>query len=106
MIKFINVYIYAFLDPCANRSFVTPYIAISFDITSKELLEHFCVSTPFGESIVVESVYLDYTIFVNHKYTKIDLVKLNMMDFDIVLGIDWLHACYALFDSKTQEVKF
>ena len=35
-----------------------------------------------------------------------DLIELDMVDFDVILGMDWLHACYASVDYRTQELKF
>ena len=29
-----------------------------------------------------------------------------MVDFDVILGMDWLHACYSLVDCWTRVVKF
>ena len=34
------------------------------------------------------------------------LVELDMVDFDVILGMDWLHACYASIDCRTRVVKF
>ncbi|KAH0636415.1 hypothetical protein KY290_036860 [Solanum tuberosum] len=70
-------------------SFVTPYIAMNFDILPKQLLEPFSVSTPVGESILSERVYRDCTISFNHKDTMADLVELYMVDFDVILVIEW-----------------
>ncbi|XP_049369927.1 uncharacterized protein LOC125834816 [Solanum verrucosum] len=61
-------------------------IAMRFDISPKQLLEPFSVSTPIGEFVVAERVYLDFTISVNHKDTIADLVELYMVDFDVILG--------------------
>ena len=36
----------------------------------------------------------------------VDLVKLDMLDFDVILGMDWLHACFASIDCRTRVVKF
>lgn len=36
----------------------------------------------------------------------VDLVELDMVDFDVILGMDWLHSCYATLDYKTRKVKF
>ena len=35
-----------------------------------------------------------------------DLIELGMVDFDVILGFDWFHACYALIDFRIQVVKF
>ncbi|XP_049372732.1 uncharacterized protein LOC125837697 [Solanum verrucosum] len=69
MIKVFTFDVYALLDPGASLSFVTPYVAIRLDILTEQLLEPFSVSTRVGESILVERVYRDCTISVNHKYT-------------------------------------
>ena len=29
-----------------------------------------------------------------------------MVDFDLTLGMDWLHSCYALIDCRTRIVRF
>ena len=36
----------------------------------------------------------------------VDLVELDMVDFDVILGMDWLHACYASVNYRTRVVKF
>ncbi|KAG5605712.1 hypothetical protein H5410_027204 [Solanum commersonii] len=71
----------------AILSYFTPYIAISFDINPEKLFEPFNVSTPVAESILAERVYRDCTLFVNHKDTMAVLVKLDVVDFDVILGI-------------------
>ena len=44
--------------------------------------------------------------FVHHKSTMAYLIEIDMVDFDVILGKDYLHACYALVDCKTRVVKF
>ena len=35
-----------------------------------------------------------------------DLIELGMVDFNVILGLDCLHTCYASFDYMTRVVKF
>ena len=35
-----------------------------------------------------------------------DLIELDMVDFDTILGIDWFHVCYASIDCRTRVVMF
>ena len=35
-----------------------------------------------------------------------DLVEVDMVDFNVILGMDWFHAFYASVDCRTQTVKF
>uniref|UniRef100_M1E0X7 Gag-pol polyprotein n=1 Tax=Solanum tuberosum TaxID=4113 RepID=M1E0X7_SOLTU len=91
---------------CASLSIVTPYITMRLDILPERLLERFIVSTLVDESILVESVYHYCVISINHKDTMADLVELDIVHFDVILGMDWLHACYASVDCRTRVVKF
>ncbi|KAG5572887.1 hypothetical protein H5410_062653 [Solanum commersonii] len=106
MIKVFTLNVYALLDPRESLSFVTPYVAMNFEVLSEKLYEPFSVSTPVGESILAERDYHDCVISVNHKSTMVDLVELDIVDFDVILGMDWLHACYASIDYRTQVIKF
>ena len=44
--------------------------------------------------------------FIAYRVSYVDLVLLDMLDFDIILGMDWLHACFASIDFRTRVVKF
>lgn len=35
-----------------------------------------------------------------------DLVKHDMIDFDVILIMDWIDSCYALIDRRPHVVKF
>ncbi|KAG5602033.1 hypothetical protein H5410_033403 [Solanum commersonii] len=64
-------------DLGVSLSFVTPYVAMSFDVIPEQLSEPFIISTP-----------------------------VDMVDFDVIFGMDWLYACYASVDCRTRVVKF
>ena len=106
MLKVFSIDVYALLDPDATLSFVTPFVAMKFEILPEVLLEPFSVSTPIVESVVAKKVYRSCPISLSHKVTLVDLVELDMLDFDVILGMDWLHACYASIDCRTRVVRF
>ena len=41
-----------------------------------------------------------------NRVSYVDLVELDMLDFDIILGMDWFHACFASIECRTRMVKF
>ena len=47
-------------------------------------------------------VYCVCLVSMNHKITMSDLIEVDMVDFDVILGIDCLHACYASIDPKLE----
>ncbi|KAG5572289.1 hypothetical protein H5410_062055 [Solanum commersonii] len=75
-------------------------------ITSRQEQKNSPDVVTIGESILVERVNRDCTISVNHKDTMDDLVELDMVDFDVILGMDWLRPWYASGDCRTRVVKF
>ncbi|KAH0652607.1 hypothetical protein KY289_030285 [Solanum tuberosum] len=64
--------------------------------------EHFLVSTHVGDSVVAKRVYRKCLISLSHRVTLVDLVELDMLDFDVSLGMDWLQSCYASIDCRTR----
>ena len=91
MLQVFNFDVYALLDPGANLSFVSPYVAMKFTIDPKILLEPYSIYNPMGESIVASRVYRGCPISILHYVIPCDLVELEMVDFNIILRIDWLH---------------
>ncbi|KAH0639227.1 hypothetical protein KY285_035813 [Solanum tuberosum] len=45
------------------------------------------------------------TLVSDSRATLVDLVELEMLHFDVILGMDWLHACFASIDCRTPIVK-
>ena len=57
-------------------------------------------------SLFLKKVYKSCPILLSNKFTLVDLVELDMLDFDGIFGMDWLHACFASIDYTTRVVKF
>ena len=55
-------------------------------------------STLMGESVVAKKVCRNYPIMLPNRVTYVELVELDMFDFYVILGMDWLHACFAFID--------
>jgi len=101
MLKVFQIDVYALLDLGATLSLLTPYVAMRFDTIPDVLLDHFYVCTPVGDSIVAKRVYRKCHVSLSHRVTHVNLVQLDMLDFDVILGMDWLHECHAYIDCRT-----
>ena len=95
-----------FSDLGESLSFVTPYVDNQFEILPRNLCEPFYFSIPVGESIIAERFYHDCPIFIHHKNVVADLVQLDMVDFEVIVGMDWLHVFYASTDYRIWAVMF
>ncbi|XP_070039367.1 uncharacterized protein [Nicotiana tomentosiformis] len=90
--------VYALIDPGSTLSYVTPYASKEFGIEPEQLHKPFSVSTLVGESIMAIRVYRNYVDMMHGWDTMADLIKLGMVDFDVIMGIDWLYSCFAKVD--------
>ena len=76
MLKVFQYDVYALLDAGATFSFVTPLVAMRFDMLPDVLLEPFYISTPVGDFVVAKRVYRRCLISLSHRITLIDLANL------------------------------
>ena len=62
------------------------------------------VSTLVGESVIVEKVYRSCLVTFVGSNTYVDLVILEMVDFDVILGMTWLSPNFAILDYNAKTV--
>ncbi|XP_069145649.1 uncharacterized protein [Solanum lycopersicum] len=62
------------------------------------------VSTPLGESMIVEKVYRSCLVTFVGSNTHVDLVILEMVDFNVILCMTWLSPNFAIFDCSAKTV--
>ncbi|XP_070013733.1 uncharacterized protein [Nicotiana sylvestris] len=98
--------VYALIDAGSTLSCITPFVARKFDIVLEILREPFAVSTPVRELIIARHIYRGCTITVCGRQTSANLVELEMLDFDAIMGMDWLAACYATVDCRAKIARF
>ncbi|XP_070004324.1 uncharacterized protein [Nicotiana sylvestris] len=97
--------VYAFIDPGSTFSYITPFVDMGFGIETDQLHEPFLVSTPVGESITTARVYRGCFVTVWGRDTAADLIELGMVDFDVIMGMDWLYSCFAKLDYRTRTIR-
>nr|XP_016442348.1 PREDICTED: uncharacterized protein LOC107767769 [Nicotiana tabacum]XP_016442349.1 PREDICTED: uncharacterized protein LOC107767769 [Nicotiana tabacum] len=94
------------IDPGSTLSYVSSYFALRFSRQPELLNDPFLVATPVGESLLAEYVYRACQIRVEGRDTLADLIVLGMIDFDVLMGMDWLSSCYAIVDCHAKIIKF
>ncbi|XP_070039562.1 uncharacterized protein [Nicotiana tomentosiformis] len=61
------------------------------------------VSTPVGGAIIVDRVYCSCVVTIGSLETR-DRLLLDKVDFDVILGIDWLSPYHAILDCHAKTV--
>ena len=64
------------------------------------------VTTPLGEQILCTSIFKGCEILVEGIVLKANLISLEMYDFDVILGMDWLFNHHASMDCFTKKIVF
>ncbi|XP_070002270.1 uncharacterized protein [Nicotiana sylvestris] len=97
---------YALMDPGSIFSYITSYFALDFGIEPEQLFEPFFMSTSVGDPAIASHIYKGCVIIIQDRETTIDLIELEMVDFDVIMGMNWLYKCYAILDCRAKVVKF
>ncbi|XP_042519190.1 uncharacterized protein LOC122092968 [Macadamia integrifolia] len=84
--------VYVLFNSRALHSFVSKRVAKKLDVPSKTLKCKLVVSTPTGTVEQLKEVCGPCLVEINGKKLDIQLIKFNMKNFDVILGMDWLSA--------------
>ena len=63
------------------------------------------VSLPIGDSLIANRVYMGCRVSIEGHEFMANLVLLDIQDFDVILGMDWLSRHHATMDCFKKEVK-
>ena len=56
------------------------------------------VSSPLGTRVIVDLICWDYELEISGILLTVDMRVMNMLDFDVILGMDWLTAHRVVID--------
>ncbi|XP_071719041.1 uncharacterized protein [Rutidosis leptorrhynchoides] len=93
-------------DTGATHSVIPPSFARRLNLSASVLDPPICISTPLGNSVTIASVYLDCPISIENNVLQAQLLPMEMHDFDIILGMDWLSPHYAHVDCHGKRIMF
>lgn len=85
-------------DPGTIYSYVSAYFASDLHIMYEPLSKPICVSTLVSESLVVNRLYQGCAVTFMGRDSIAHLILLDMVDFDMILGMDWLSPLHAILD--------
>ena len=96
---------YTSVDPGTTHSFASKPFLDRFQIETQPLEGRMRVSLPAGDPLLTDRVVRDNRVLIEGQQFPADLVALDMRDFDVVLGMDWLSRHRATLDCYKKEVK-
>ncbi|KAD4586135.1 hypothetical protein E3N88_23736 [Mikania micrantha] len=98
--------IYVLFDTGATHSVVSLLFAKYLAITPTALDHTLSITTPLGDSTIISYVYRDCPIRIESIVRNADLLPMQMGDFDVILGMDWLSRHHVTIECQTRRVLF
>ena len=95
----------ALIDPGSTHSFVsisfTGLLGMHISTMNFDL-----ILAPMGDSIVTRRRVKNCPVMIGYLEMPIDLVLIDLQDFDVILGMDWLASYHAFVDCFGKQMTF
>lgn len=72
----------------------------------KLLPEDLCIYTSVDDMLIVTNVYKMCLVKIDELIMTSNLIPLNLLEFDVILGMDFLSKCRATMKCRKKEVVF
>ena len=94
------------LDPGAIHSFLFPMFALKSGWQASRMVIPLSVATPLSNSLDSDVFLPNCPVLIEGRELLVDLVMLDVMDFDVILGMDWLSQHFATVDYRRKWLIF
>ncbi|KAL0544263.1 hypothetical protein IC582_019376 [Cucumis melo] len=99
-------YALVLFDSGSSHSFISSAFVLHARLKVEPLHHVLSVSTPSGECMLSKEKVKACQIEIAGHVIEVTLLVLDMLDFDVILGMDWLAANHANIDCSRKEVTF
>ena len=91
-------------DSGASHSFIAASIVIKLGLEVETLEEPLYVSSPQGIRARIGMICRGYELEISGTLLTVDLRIMDMSEFDVILGMDWLTAYRVVIDCESRRV--
>ncbi|XP_028079596.1 DNA damage-inducible protein 1-like [Camellia sinensis] len=98
MLILTNSWVKVLFDSGASYSFISTACVTSLGLEPEALEIAMSVASPLGGQIRVNLVCKSCELEISSSYLICDLRVMDMSDFDVILGMDWLSVHRAIID--------
>ena len=101
-----NQHAQVLFDFGSTHSFISHGFARRLNMIPETLDFELSVDTPFEHVMCTDKVYKSCNVLVSMRELEANLVLLDMYEFDLILGMDWLSIFHASIDCFGKKVVF
>ncbi|GJZ34131.1 reverse transcriptase domain-containing protein [Tanacetum coccineum] len=98
--------IFILFDTGATHSIISTTFAKKLNMTPTPLIERVIISTPMKNHMLIDHEYVNCPIRFDDRIHHANLLPIHMLDFDVILGMDWLASHRATIDCYARTVIF
>ena len=91
-------------DSGDSHSFITTSVVIELDLEVETLEEPFYVSSPLGIRARIGMICRGCKLEISRTLLIVDLRIIDMSEFDVIPGMDWLTAYRVIIDCERRRV--
>ena len=91
-------------DSSASHSFIVESFVIELGLEVKALEEPLYVSSPLWVKAMIRMICCGCELEISGILLRVDLRVMNMSEFDVILGMDWLTAYKVVIDCERRRV--
>ncbi|KAL2240784.1 UNVERIFIED_CONTAM: Transposon Tf2-12 polyprotein [Sesamum indicum] len=95
---------YVLIDPGSTHSYISSEFASKIPGENSPLGCNLMVYLPVGGGVIVNSVRKGSLVRIGDVNLPVDLIVLDLKEFDVILGMDWLAQHKAIVDCYKNEV--
>src|SRR5262249_46298553 len=106
MLSILHHNAHVLFDTRANFSCVSECFVSVCGVPVEFISESLSVSTPLGNGSVINRICRNVDIEIEGRHLPVNLVVLDMSNFDVILGVYWLKMYQAAIDCKNLVVEF
>ena len=93
-------------DPGATHSFITSVFASKVAYQPSRMFYPLSMASPLSDELETDVFLPSCPVLIEGRELPADLVLLDVIGFDVILGMDWLAQYYTSMDCRTKEVIF
>ncbi|XP_052204037.1 uncharacterized protein LOC127809313 [Diospyros lotus] len=101
---FLNTSVQVLVDPGSTHSFISHALTRCLELELEELSYPMVIATPLNKEMETRLGYKDGKISFGNGEWAIELISLDIQDFDLILGMDFLSKYNAKVDCRRKVV--
>ena len=91
-------------DSGASHSFIVASVVIELGLKVETLEEPLYLSSPLGIRARIGMICRGYELEISGALLTVDLRIMDMLEFDVILGMDWLTAYKVVIDCECRRI--